>query len=159
MNKESHENVVMMYFTFALTFQNHCSRRNNIPFSTCQYTVSSRVVLVCVRDFFWQLNYIASYFLMAEERFPLLIIYGSQTGQAKSIAEDINSKADSLNYAPELLSMDESVERVNNLMIVVQCCIMNFLSSCFAVSLERLQIDCFCDIFVRHSLFIQSGKI
>lgn len=50
---------------------------------------------------------------MAEKRIPLLIIFGSQTGQAKSIAEDIKSKADNLNYEPELLSMDESVERVS----------------------------------------------
>lgn len=42
----------------------------------------------------------------------LLIIYGSQTGQSKSIAEDIKLKAESLNYQTEMLSMDESIEMV-----------------------------------------------
>lgn len=42
----------------------------------------------------------------------MLLIYGSQTGQAKSIAEDIKAKAESQNYDVEMLSMDESVEKV-----------------------------------------------
>ncbi len=49
---------------------------------------------------------------MDSHKCKLLIIYGSQTGQSKSIAEDIKTKAESQNYDVELLSMDESVEKV-----------------------------------------------
>lgn len=51
---------------------------------------------------------------MASNNCKLLIIYGSQTGQSKSIAEDIQSKADILNYDTEILTMDESVKKVYN---------------------------------------------
>lgn len=50
---------------------------------------------------------------MNPKRCNLLLIYGSQTGQSKSIAEDIKTKADNLNYDVEMLSMDESVEKVS----------------------------------------------
>ncbi len=49
---------------------------------------------------------------MTLQRCNLLLIYGSQTGQAKSIAEDIKAKAEIQNYDVEMLSMDESVEKV-----------------------------------------------
>jgi flavodoxin len=49
---------------------------------------------------------------MTPQKCNLLLIYGSQTGQSKSIAEDIKTKADNLNYDVEMLSMDESVEKV-----------------------------------------------
>lgn len=49
---------------------------------------------------------------MASQRCSLLIIYGSQTGQSKSIAEDIKTKAETQNYDAEMLSMDESIEKV-----------------------------------------------
>nr|CAH0110430.1 unnamed protein product [Daphnia galeata] len=49
---------------------------------------------------------------MNPKRCNLLLIYGSQTGQSKSIAEDIETKADNLNYDVEMLSMDESVEKM-----------------------------------------------
>ncbi|KAI9554070.1 hypothetical protein GHT06_019342 [Daphnia sinensis] len=49
---------------------------------------------------------------MVPERCNLLLIYGSQTGQSKSIAEDIKTKAESLNYDVEMMSMDDSVEKV-----------------------------------------------
>lgn len=49
---------------------------------------------------------------MASQKCSLLIIYGSQTGQSKSIAEDIKTKAETENYDVEVLSMDESIEKV-----------------------------------------------
>ncbi|KAK4008203.1 hypothetical protein OUZ56_013355 [Daphnia magna] len=49
---------------------------------------------------------------MAPERCNLFLIYGSQTGQSKSIAEDIKTKAESFNYDVEMMSMDESVEKM-----------------------------------------------
>ena len=47
---------------------------------------------------------------MAKSGTRLLIIYGTQTGQAKSIAEDVKLKAMEKNYEVLVLSMDESVK-------------------------------------------------
>lgn len=49
---------------------------------------------------------------MVPERCTLLLIYGSQTGQSKSIAEDLKTKAESFNYDVEMMSMDDTVEKV-----------------------------------------------
>ena len=49
---------------------------------------------------------------MTAESPSLLIIYGSQTGQSKSIAENVKLRADDLKYRVELLSMDHSIEKV-----------------------------------------------
>jgi flavodoxin len=47
----------------------------------------------------------------------MLIIYGSQTGQSKSIAENLASEAGNRNYNIELLSMEEASEKVSNLKV------------------------------------------
>ena len=49
---------------------------------------------------------------MDPQKCSLLIIYGSQTGQSKSIAEDIKTKAETHNYDVEMMPMDDSVEKV-----------------------------------------------
>ena len=49
---------------------------------------------------------------MDQQKWSLLIIYGSQTGQSKSIAEDIKTKAETHNYDVEMMPMDDSVEKV-----------------------------------------------
>lgn len=43
----------------------------------------------------------------------LFIIYGTQTGQSKSIAEDVKVKAADQGYDAEMMSMDESIDKVN----------------------------------------------
>lgn len=42
----------------------------------------------------------------------LLIAYGTQTGQSKSIAEELKRKASDQGYDTEMLSLDDSVEKV-----------------------------------------------
>jgi flavodoxin len=49
---------------------------------------------------------------MANCHCQLLIIYGSQTGQAKSIAEDVKLKAEGNGYDVQVVSMDESIKQV-----------------------------------------------
>jgi len=49
---------------------------------------------------------------MVNSNCKLLIIYGSQTGQGKSIAEDVKLKAEANGYDVQVSSMDESVKQV-----------------------------------------------
>lgn len=76
---------------------------------------------------------------MAPERCNLFLIYGSQTGQSKSIAEDIKTKAESFNYDVEMMSMDESVEKVllsDCLHVLLQNCICLLLT--ISDAMERI---------------------
>ena len=89
---------------------------------------------------------------MNPKRCNLLLIYGSQTGQSKSIAEDIKTKADNLNYDVEMLSMDESVEKVSFHICLaywqVKCWFLYYACE-FSDALERLQICHLYNIIVR----------
>ena len=56
--------------------------------------------------------------MTVECRCKLLIIYGTQTGQSKSIAEDVKIKATDRDYDAEMMSMDESVDKVVQILAI-----------------------------------------
>lgn len=49
---------------------------------------------------------------MSVEKQRALVVYGSQTGQSKSIAEDITSKIEQLGVNVEIDAMDQSIDKV-----------------------------------------------
>lgn len=49
---------------------------------------------------------------MESAHWKLSIIFGTQTGQSKSIAEEMTRKASEKGYDVEMVSMDDSVEKV-----------------------------------------------
>ncbi len=49
---------------------------------------------------------------MESAQCKLSIIFGTQTGQSKSIAEEMARKASENGYDVEMVSMDDSVEKV-----------------------------------------------
>lgn len=49
---------------------------------------------------------------MAIEKNRALVVFGSQTGQSKSIAEDITSKLEQLVHNVEIVAMDQSIDKV-----------------------------------------------
>lgn len=49
---------------------------------------------------------------MAIEKNCALVVFGSQTGQSKSIAEDITSKLEQLGHNVKIVAMDQSVDKV-----------------------------------------------
>ena len=49
---------------------------------------------------------------MSVEKQRALVVYGSQTGQSKSIAEDITSKIEQLEMKVEIVAMDQSIDKV-----------------------------------------------
>ena len=55
--------------------------------------------------------------VMTVNETKMLVIYGSQTGQSKSIAENLASEAGNRNYNIELLSMEDAAEKVSNLKV------------------------------------------
>ena len=51
-----------------------------------------------------------------------LLLYGSQTGQAKAIAEEIAEKADNFNLHADLHCFSETEKKVSQALTKIVCC-------------------------------------